>query len=266
MFRHMSKHRLLIIEDDVDVAEMLVTYFNGQGYSVLHADEGLDGVKLARTQFPNLILLDLMLPDITGFDVCRMLRTTNLTKYIPIIFLTQRDGRAEKLESFEIGADDYVVKPFDIEELRLRVKNSIGRATRDNLHEVRTGLPTGSLIHSEYVRTLYELDGDWQYLSFQIKHFDNFRDKYGFMAADDVLGISAQIIKNTVGTMGSTDDFVGTDNEASFVVFTQLAETSDLTSTISESFSKRVESLYSFNDLSENGRMTIKVSPFSVDE
>ncbi len=137
----MAQKRLLIIEDDVDLHEMLATYFVSLGYVVFQAEEGSEGIALSRARFPNLILLDVMLPDMTGFDVCRALRTTTLTKYIPIMFLTQRDARADKVAGLELGADDYITKPFDIEELRLRVEGSIRRATRDHLHEPRTGLP-----------------------------------------------------------------------------------------------------------------------------
>lgn len=262
----MSKKRLLIIEDDVDVAEMLVTYFNGQGYHVIHSDQGMDGVKAARAQFPNLILLDLMLPDMTGFEVCRMLRTTNLTKFIPIIFLTQRDGRADKLESFEIGADDYVTKPFDIEELRLRIKNSITRATRDNLHETRTGLPTGSLVKSEYVRTLYEETGDWHYLHINLQNFDAYRDKYGFIAADEALAITGQLIANVVGEHGTPSDFVGTDAEASFVVYTLQQDVSTLEDNLRQQFQARIEPLYSFEDIGNASLMMhFDISPFTME-
>ena len=199
--------------------------------------------------FPNMILLDLMLPDMTGFDVCRMLRTTNLTKYIPIIFLTQRDGRADKLESLEIGADDYVTKPFDIEELRLRIKNSIERATRDSLHEIRTGLPTGSLIKSEYTRTLYEEPGDWKYLHIQLKNFDAYRDKYGFLAADEALGVTGQVVAKIIGEKGTPQDFVGTDAEASFVVYTLQQDVDTLKFELSQTLQQRIEPLYSFEDL-----------------
>src|SRR5512141_992467 len=136
----MLKKRLLVIEDDIDVSEMLVAYFTSQGYEVFNAMTGGDGIALARSKFPNLVLLDVMLPDMDGFDVCRVLRTTTLTKYIPICFLTQRDSRADKVAGLELGADDYVTKPFDIEELRLRVQGSIRRATRDALQDPRCGL------------------------------------------------------------------------------------------------------------------------------
>ncbi|HEX2621674.1 MAG TPA: response regulator transcription factor, partial [Phototrophicaceae bacterium] len=141
----MNNSRLLLIEDDHDVAEMLIMYFTSHNYDVLHADGGLAGIEIARTKFPALILLDVMLPYMDGYDVCRQLRQTSMTKYIPILFLTQRDERAAKVKGLELGADDYITKPFDIDELRLRVQGSIRRATRENLHEARTGLPTGPL-------------------------------------------------------------------------------------------------------------------------
>src|SRR5688572_25118114 len=145
----MAKHRLLLIEDDPDVAEMLLMYFQALEYDVLHADNGKEGIELARTKFPNLILLDVMLPDMDGYEICFRLRKMSLTKYIPTLFLTQKDERASKVKGLELGADDYITKPFDIDELRLRVEGAIRRATRENLHEARSGLPTGQLIEDE---------------------------------------------------------------------------------------------------------------------
>ena len=193
----MSKKRLLIIEDDVDVSEMLVVYFKSQDYEVFHAEEGADGIALARAKMPNLILLDVMLPDMDGFDVCRALRTTTLTKYIPITFLTQRDGRADKVAGLELGADDYVTKPFDIEELRLRVQGSIRRASRDHLHEPRTGLPGGPMIEAE-LRRLQQADQPKPYLDIVINGFSVFREAYGFMSADEALSLAATVLTGVV--------------------------------------------------------------------
>ena len=86
----MANNRLLLVEDDFDVAEMLLMYFRSIGYEVMHADTGEAGIQIARTKFPDLILLDVMLPDMDGYDICRRLRTMSLTKYIPTIFLTDR--------------------------------------------------------------------------------------------------------------------------------------------------------------------------------
>ncbi len=242
----MAKKRLLIIEDDVDVAEMLVTFFTFQGYEVIHASEGAEGIALGRAKLPDLILLDVMLPDMDGFNVCKALRSTTLTKYIPITFLTQRDGRADKVAGLELGADDYVTKPFDVEELRLRVQGSIRRATRDHLHEPRTGLPSGPLVESEY-RLLQNKTG-WHHLEITLEGFRAFRDAYGFLAANEALGVAAQVLSETVAELGTSDDFVGTPEEAKFVIFTYTPTPEALIAALDERFAKRSRALYNFQD------------------
>lgn len=251
----MPKKRLLIIEDDIDVSEMLVTFFESQGYEVFHAQEGAEGIALSRAKFPNLILLDVMLPDMDGFDICRVLRTTTLTKYIPITFLTQRDARADKVAGLELGADDYVTKPFDIEELRLRVQGSIRRASRDHLHEPRTGLPSGPLITAE-LRRLTE-QTDWHYLDISLNGFSAFREVYGFIAADEALGFTAQVLTGVVTELGTTNDFIGTPEEGRFVIFAHTPDIEKFRATLNERFSERVKTIYNFVD-AERGFILIK--------
>jgi PleD family two-component response regulator len=180
------------------------------------------------------------------------LRTTNLTKYIPITFLTQRDARADKVAALELGADDYVTKPFDIEELRLRVQGSIRRAARDHLHETRTGLPTGRLIHDEYEK-LRDQKG-WHYLSVKILNFEAFRDLYGFIAADQAIALAAKVITETVAQSGTPNDFIGTSAETSFAIFTNTPDIDAFRKTLRQQFKRRVESLYDFSDL-QGGRV-----------
>ena len=142
----MSKGRILVVEDDFDISNMLRIYFNGQGYEVQVAPRGGDALSMTRKQLPNLIMLDIMLPDMNGYDVCRELRTTTRTSHIPIIFLTQRDERSDRIAGLELGADDYVTKPFDIEELKLRVQNAIAAANRQTQIDSKSNLPTGRLM------------------------------------------------------------------------------------------------------------------------
>jgi DNA-binding response OmpR family regulator len=118
----MSKGRILVVEDDFDISNMLKIYFSGQGYEVQVAARGGDALITTRKQLPNLIVLDIMLPDMNGYDVCRELRTTTRTSHIPIIFLTQRDERGDKIQGLELGADDYITKPFSPRELVARVR------------------------------------------------------------------------------------------------------------------------------------------------
>ena len=124
----MGKGRILVVEDDFDISNMLRIYFTSQGYDVAIAGRGGEALDRCRQQLPNVIVLDIMLPDIDGYEVCTRLRTNLRTSHIPIIFLTQKDERSDRIAGLELGADDYITKPFDIEELRLRVQGAIRRA------------------------------------------------------------------------------------------------------------------------------------------
>lgn len=250
----MAKKRLLVIEDDVDVAEMLVVYFSGQGYDVLNATSGADGISMARAKFPNLILLDIMLPDMDGFDICKALRTTPLTKYIPIIFLTQRDARADKVAGLELGADDYITKPFDVEELRLRVQGSLKRASRESLHETRTGLPTASLIND--MRDILSKEPNFSHLDIQLVGFSAFRDMYGFVAADEALAYTARVFTETISSHGTPQDFAGFYSENRFVVFTFAPNVTLFMETLCKRFDEGAKTFYNFVD-SERGYVVV---------
>lgn len=245
----MSANRLLLIEDHYDVAEMLMMYFSSHQYEVLHADTGEEGIIMARTHFPNLILLDVMLPDMDGYDTCLQLRKMALTKYIPIIFLTQRDERAHKVKGLQLGADDYVTKPFDIDELRLRVQGSIRRATRENLHEPRTGLPTGPLIHEE-LSDAYNKGA--VPLRITIETFKVYNDVYGFLAAADVLNHAAKTIQAALAESGTPNDFIGIEND-DFVVLTYSSSPDALAELIRERFQNAVKTFYTFTDAERGG-------------
>lgn len=118
---------LLIVEDEQDIRELLVYNLEREGYTTLQAADGREGLELARTRKPDLILLDLMLPKMDGLAVCRELERNSETVRIPIIMLTARGEEIDRILGFEMGADDYVVKPFNIRELQLRIKAILRR-------------------------------------------------------------------------------------------------------------------------------------------
>jgi len=126
----MSKERILIVEDDVDLSTMLKIYFEAHGYEILTAGKGRDALEIGRRQLPNVVVLDIRLPDLDGYEVCRQLRSNLRTSHIPVLFLTQRDERSDKIAGLELGADDYITKPFDTNVLLARMKAVLRRAQR----------------------------------------------------------------------------------------------------------------------------------------
>ncbi|MBN1966502.1 MAG: response regulator [Anaerolineae bacterium] len=247
--------RLLLIEDDPDVAELLLTYFNMVKFEITHAPDGKEGIALARSQRPSLILLDVMLPDMTGWEIAQKLRSKTLTRYIPIIFLTQRSERSAKIKGLGLGADDYITKPFDVEELRLRVQGTIRRATQERLYEPRTGLPSGSLIEAEWQARASQRG--WHRLCVQVSELAAFRDVYGFIAADEALGFAAKAVWEVVQEHGTEDDFIGVDEQDQFVVLTHTHQLKQFQQALGETFATRARALYNFQD-AERGYVVLE--------
>ncbi|HID62834.1 MAG TPA: response regulator transcription factor, partial [Anaerolineae bacterium] len=119
----MKKNKILIVEDDLDTSDMLRVYFEAQGYEVLTAAWGGDALEICQKTLPDLIIQDIRLPDIDGYEICRRLRDNLRTSQIPFIFLTEKRERDDKIAGLKLGAVDYITKPFDVQELRLRVRN-----------------------------------------------------------------------------------------------------------------------------------------------
>jgi diguanylate cyclase (GGDEF)-like protein len=242
----MGKARLLVVEDDADIANMLKIYFSGLDYDVDVAPRGNDALEKTRQVLPHLIVLDIMLPDIDGYEVCRTLRTSTRTSHIPVIFLTQKDERSDKLQGLELGADDYITKPFDIEELKLRVQGAIRRSERESLTDPRSGLPAGRLIEEQLRRIIRE--ESWALMDLRISNFSTFNDIYGFVAGDDVLRFSAMLLGEIVDEHGTPNDFIGHAGGDNFIIISTTEAISNIRKTVKERFDEEVQTHYNFMD------------------
>ena len=247
----MSSGRILVVEDDFDISNMLRIYFTGQGYQVEVAARGGDALAMCRRKLPDLIVLDIMLPDMDGYSVCRELRMATRTSHIPVIFLTQKDERSDKIAGLELGADDYITKPFDIEELKLRVRSAIRAHQRLNMTDPRTGLPSGRLIE-EQLRRLMRRD-DWTFILAGIDHLDIFNDAYGFVAGDEVLRFAALLFGDVLDHTGTENDFLGHASSATFTIITYSPDVGALVSQMRRRFQEEVRPHYNFMDSERGG-------------
>lgn len=250
----MSSGRILIVEDDFDISNMLRIYFTGQGYQVEVAARGGVALDACRKRLPDLIVLDIMLPDMDGYAVCRELRTTTRTSHIPIIFLTQKDERSDKITGLELGADDYITKPFDIEELKWRVKNAIRTHQRQNQTDPKTGLPSGRLIE-ERLRDLMRKE-DWTLVLAGIEYLDLFNDVYGFVAGDEALRFTSILLNECIDKFGTDDDFIGHASSTTFLLITYSKDVSAMVDTIRGRFAEEIRPHYNFMD-SERGSIEL---------
>ena len=143
-----KEQTVLVVEDDPNVVELARLYLERDGYRVLFAQDGAAGLALAREEQPSLVVLDVMLPRLNGLDVCRALREES---QVPIIMLTARVEEEDRLTGLELGADDYVTKPFSPRELAARVRAVLRRAARDELASEPSSLTVGSIeLHRQY--------------------------------------------------------------------------------------------------------------------
>lgn len=214
-----SKQKILIVEDDLDIAEMVNVYFHNQGYEVFTVNWGEDGVRACQTNHPDLVILDIRLPDIDGYEVAHRLRSDRRTSNVPIIFLTEKRELSDKLQGLALGADDYITKPFDIQELRLRVRNSLARMNQGSLNNPVSGLPEGQLVEERFAEAVAK--GGASLLVISLDNIDTFRETYGFVASDDVLRAFSLMIYKAMQELGAGDDFLGHVGTAEFLLILQ---------------------------------------------
>lgn len=254
---------LLIIEDDLDIADMLNAYFRVQGYEVLIVNWGEDGIKACLTNQPDLVILDIRLPDIDGFEVARRLRENRKTREIPIIFLTERRERMARLKGLELHAEDYITKPFDIQELRLRVRNALDRNRRSSITHSVTGLPEGEPIDEALNK--YIQDDEKVLLVISLLHLDYFREIYGFVASNDLLRAVSMMIRDSVQEI-SPDSFLGHLTSTDFLVICRSTQSGELKTRLR----KRLEQSFAYfyrdqdreADLFRDQGLSVKISQF----
>ena len=241
-----TKSKILIVEDDPDVAEMLTSYFRSQEYEVFTVNWGEDGVRSAVQVSPELVILDIRLPDIDGYEVATRLRRDRRTADIPIIFLTEKRDRSDKLQGLEIGADDYITKPFDVQELRLRVRNALKRVSQGSLTNPITGLPEGALVDEKLSEVLGKDNASLLYIS--IQNMGTFREAYGFVASDDVLRAISLMIVNTLREFSRPDDFLGHLSATDLVLVVPPSSLQVLRDKLKSRLEQSVEYFYPLKD------------------
>jgi PleD family two-component response regulator len=242
----MSKGLLLIVEDDVDISSMLRIYFESQGYESIAVTRGEEALEICRRKLPNLVILDIVLPDIDGYEVCRKLRGNLRTSHIPIIFLTQKDERSDQIAGLELGADDYITKPFDLQLLMLRVEGALRRAGWLSLTSPVTGLPSSKLIE-EQLRRIMRRD-DWAVLYVGINCIDGFNNVYGFVAGDDMLRFAAMLLSEVVDEVGAGSEFIGHIGGDDFIIISTPDASREIQARLIERFDAEVGAFYGFKD------------------
>ncbi len=242
---------VLIVDDDRALCALLRDRLGLDDLRSESAHDGLSAVRRAFALRPQLIVLDLSLPELSGDQVFAQLRSDHRTRYTPVIFLTGASGRTEKVSHLLAGADDYVTKPFDLEEFAARVEAALRRArTLGGLNPL-SGLPGNSAIYEEMTTRLKQ-GRRFACLYLDIDHFKSFNDHYGFTRGDTLIVALAEAIFGAVGSSGE-DAFLGHIGGDDFVVLCDVDAAERLAEDVVARFEVRSHQLHDAGDLAAGG-------------
>ncbi len=223
---------ILIVDDEPAVRRLLRITLESRGYAVRLAEDGRQALEAALHERPDLIVLDWMLPDTSGLEVCRGLRADPLISHVPIIFLTAIDVIDNKIAGLEAGADDYMTKPFEPQELVARIKVQLRRAAERGQINPLTQLPGNTLIEQAIRERLVDPQIPFALFYFDLNDFKSYNDFFGFSWGDQLLRVLADVIRRAMHDQGGAgtflghvggDDFVGIAPPASILAICEQA-------------------------------------------
>ncbi|HXF37003.1 MAG TPA: response regulator [Actinomycetota bacterium] len=238
---------ILVVDDDPFISRLLQIELEASGFEVRTAPDGPRALALAQERCPDLVLADVMMPEMDGFELTRRLRQDPRTAGVPVIMLTARGMSADKLEGFSAGADDYIVKPFDTPELLARIRGVIRRSREMRAQSPLTGLPGNVRIEEEIQRRVREGEG-FAVLYADLDHFKAYNDHYGFMRGDEVIRATGRLLQEVVSDLVADGGFVGHVGGDDFVLLVPPGDAERVAEAIVERFDRLAPSLYDAPD------------------
>ena len=239
---------VLVVDDDPDIARFVEVNLRSAGYDVAVAADGMEALERAGELRPDLVLLDVMMPRIDGFEVAQRLRKNPQTANASIIMLTAKALSADKVTGLQAGADDYIIKPFDPIELLARVKGTLRRAKEMRNLSPLTALPGNIRIQEEIERQVREAH-DFAVLYADLDNFKAYNDQKGFVRGDRLIQAAARIIQDAVVEHSGAEGFVGHVGGDDFVAVVGPDEAETVAKRICERFDEGLVAFYDAEDL-----------------
>jgi diguanylate cyclase (GGDEF)-like protein len=239
--------KLVVAEDDEAVAHLVAATLGDAGFLCLRARDGEEALNLVRTELPDLLVLDIMMPKMDGIEVCTRLKEDVILSRIPILMLTSLAGVDDRVRGLEAGADDYLPKPFDLRELAARVKALIRQSRRERDRNPTTNLPAGQAIE-EKVTELLRAKKRFALLYVDIENFRSYADVYGYLKTDEVVARTGTLILQAARSVSDPPPFVGHVGGDDFLLICNADVAESLQREIGEAFLETVQDYYSDED------------------
>ncbi len=240
---------ILVVDDDPDVARFIEVNLRAAGYEVHVASDGEEALDKAVDIRPDLILLDVMMPKLDGFEVAQRLRRDQRTSSCSIIMLTAKALSADKVLGLSSGADDYIIKPFDPVELLARVRGTLRRAREMRALSPLTGLPGNIRIQEEIRRLVGEEPQSFGVLYLDMDNFKAYNDHYGFVRGDRAIQATARLIAEVVHELSTQTAFIGHVGGDDFFIIVAPDEAEPVAKRLGQRFDEEIPSLYDPIDL-----------------
>lgn len=239
---------ILVVDDDPDIARFVEVNLRSAGYEVSVASDGEQALEKAFEGRPDLVLLDVMMPRIDGFEVAQRLRRDARTSNTSIIMLTAKALSSDKVLGLTAGADDYIIKPFDPIELLARVKGVLRRKKEMLNLSPLTGLPGNIRIQDE-IQRMVEDGRPFALFYCDLDNFKAYNDEKGFVRGDRLIQATARIIQDAVVEFAGTDGFVGHVGGDDFVAVVPPESAEDIATRIVERFDGDIHEFYEREDI-----------------
>jgi diguanylate cyclase (GGDEF)-like protein len=238
---------ILVVDDEEDIANLVAINLAEEGYECHLAHRGDEAVDLAIKLRPDLIVLDVMMPGVDGVEVCRQLRQDPRTTTTSIIMLTARNLPTDRIAGLEAGADDYVDKPFDVDELIARVQGRLRRSRQLRQTSPLTGLP-GNFEIEQRLEVLLADRQPFALIHADLDQFKAYNDHYGFLRGDRAIVLTARVIGWAVADHGTAKSFVGHIGGDDFAVVCDPDDAIPIADSVCRSFDDQVANLYDLDD------------------
>jgi len=244
-----DRTKILIVDDDSDTRDIIRLSLDSDAYRITEARTGVEALEKVIIHEPDIVVLDIMLPEKSGIEVCRILKESIITAHVPIIMLTAKQTIDDKIQGLNIGADDYLVKPFDPLELEARINALLRKMRRDLYANPLTHLPGNVPIEKE-IQQAIDKNSRFAALFIDLDNFKVYNDNYGYAAGNRVIKFCANTIMNCVKQFGGDDDFVGHIGGDDFVVLTTPEKADQISQEIIKLFDSLIPIQYNEEDIS----------------
>lgn len=247
---------ILVVDDEPSVREIITFGLETEGYIVHIASDGVEAIEKALSVQPDLIILDIMMPMMDGLQVAKVVRGNFRTSYIPIIMLSAKGDISDKTSGLEVGADDYITKPFNRDELIARIEMVLRRTKEHKDRNPLTGLP-GNISIKNKIELYLEESKMVTIMYIDIDNFKAFNDYYGYARGDEIIKSLSKLILSAEEKFGSSDDLVGHIGGDDFVIVTESSQVKELAQYLLVEFEDISRKHYDNEDL-ERGYIEIE--------